>query len=262
MSNNTNTNEPKKPMQLDVTIPEKFDKLAATTLETTQRLAKRINKLFSAVFVDYHGSIIYCTSGNGNVNPNQQFMVELHFKPLAAGSINPNEDRVRAFKPINEGAVNTGNIVEGLKSIYGNLRTSAKFELTEEAAQILSEFMLPGINNGKNVDMWDPSTYNSVKFEYVDNPQFGQSPIMCKVAALDLIRLIAKMYGRKSETGKRVEYGIIPYGPVTPLNNQMVQNTANWRVLIMQIDAEKTFDLASEFGIIPAGNGGSVVTGF
>lgn len=256
------TNETKKPLQLDVQTPEKFEKLAATTIETTQRLAKRINKLFSSAFVDYHGSVVYCTAGNGNVAPNQQFMVELHFKPLAAGSVRPDEDRVRAFKPVNETTANTTDILAGLKNIYGNMRSSSKFELTEEGAQILSEFMLPGVDNGKNVDPWKPSTFASVKAEYMDNPQFGQSPIMVKIAALDLIRLIAKIYGRKNEAGKRVEYGVIPYGPVTPMNNQMVQSTANWRVLIMQIDSEKTLDLASEFGIIPAGNGGSVVTGF
>lgn len=257
-----NTTETKKPLQLEITTPEKFDKLAATTLETTQRLAKRINKLFSSAFVDYHGSVVYCTAGNGNVAPNQQFMVELHFKPVAAGSIHPSEDRVRAFKPIAETSAGTEDIVAGIKNIYGNLRTSSKFELTSEGAQILSEFVLPGVDNGKNVDPWKPSSFNTIKAEYVDTPQYGQSPIMVKVCGLDLIRLIAKIYGRKNEAGKKVEYGVIPYGPVTPLNNQMVQNTANWRVLIMQIDAEKTFDLASEFGIIPAGNGGSVITGF
>ena len=188
-------------------------------------------------------------------------MVELHFKPMAAGSINDSDGRVRAFRPIEEGAA-SDDIVAGLKSIYGSMRTSAKFELTSEAAQILSEFMLPGTDNGKNVDPWKPSSYNTVKAEYVDTPQYGQSPIMVRISGLDLIKIIRKIYGGKSEAGKKVEYGLIPYGPVTPnINNQMVQSNANWRVMIMQIDAEKTFDLASEFGIIPAGNGGTVITG-
>lgn len=259
MSNNTTEN--KKPLQLEITTPEKFEKLASTTLETTQRLAKRINKLFSAAFVDYHGSVVTCTAGNGNVALNQQFMVELHFKPVAVGQAE-SDGRVRAFKPIEEGTVGT-DIIAGLKNIYGSMRTSARFELTSEGAQILSEFMLPGTDNGKNVDPWKASSFDTVKAEYVDTPQYGQSPIMVRITALDLNKLIRKIYGNKSEAGKKVEYGVIPYGPVTPnINNQMVQNNANWRVMIMQIDAEKTFDLASEFGIIPAGNGGTVITGF
>lgn len=259
MSNNTT--ETREPMQLNVIEHEKFEKLASTTMETTQRLAKRINKFFSAGFADYYGSTVVCTAGNGNVNPNQQFMVELHFRPMTAGSINPNDKRVRAFKPIEES--NTGDdIVSGLKSFWGSMRTSSKFQLTEEGAQILAEFILPGVNNGTNVDPWKPSTFATIKSEYVDTPQFGQSPVMVKVSAIDLIKLIRKIYGTKTEDGKRVDYGVIPYGPVTPnINNQMVQNSANWRVLIMQINADKTFDLASEFGLIPSGNGGTVITG-
>lgn len=256
MSNTNNKNE--KPMQLDVTETEKFEKLAATTMETTQRLAKRINKLFSTAFADYHGSVVYCTAGNGNTNPNQQFMVELHFKPVYANDVVTPDGRVRAFVPVEQNAAN-GDIVAGIKNVWGTWRTSARFKLTDEAAQILSEFIVPGVN----IDPWKPSSYDQLKSEYQDNQMYGQSPVMVKISGLDLIKLIKKIYGYKNEAGKRVDYGVIPYGPVTPLNNQMVQNTANWRVMIMQIDQEKTFDLASEFGLIPANNGGgTVVTGF
>lgn len=256
---NNQTQETKKPMYIQVTEHQKFEKLASTTMETTQRIAKRINALFLPVFADYHGAVVYSTAGNGNVNPNQQFMVELHFKPMALGSV-PSDGRVRAFKPIEEGTAKS-DVVAGLKNIYGSLRTSAKFQLTEEASQILSEFMLPGIN----VDPFKPSTFDACKAEYLDTPQYGQTPIMVKVLQLDLTKLIRKIYGSKSEEGKRVDYGIIPYGPVMPtMNNQMqAVSVANWRVVIMQIDAEKTFDIASEFGLIPSGNGsaGPIVTG-
>lgn len=259
----SNTTENKKPLLLEITNPEKFEKIASTTMETTQRLAKRINKLFSSAFVDYHGSVVYCNAGNGNVAANQQFMVELHFKPVALGSVPSGDQRVRAFKPIEEGTTDGTDIIAGLKNIYGNMRTSAKFELTSEAAQILSEFMLPGVDNGKPVDPWKPSSYNGVKAEYQDSPMYGNSPIMTSISGLDLTKLIRKIYGSKSEFGTRVDYGVIPYGPVTPnINNQMVQNAANWRVMVMQIDANKTLDLASEFGIIPAGNGANIVTGY
>lgn len=259
MSNQNNNNEKRKPMYLEITQPEKFEKLAATSLETTQRLAKRINKLFSTAFVDYYGAAIYCMAGNGNVAPNQQFVVELHFKPVEVGTINPNDSRVRAFKPIGETSPKS-DIVSNLKSIYGNFRTSAKFQLTNDAAEILSEFMLPGTE----VNAFKPESYDRYKAEYIDQPQFGNSPVMVKIMNLDLTKLIKKIYGSKNEDGKRVDYGIIPYGPVSPnMNNTMVQSNANWRVVIMQIESEKTFDLASEFGLIPASNGsnGPIITG-
>lgn len=257
MSENTNNKE-RKPMFIEVTEPQKFEKLASTTLETTQRLAKRINKLMSTVFADYYGAVVYCTAGNGNVAPYQQFMVEVHFKPLPAGAVNPSDSRIRAFKPVDE-AKNTKDVVSTLKSIYGTLRTSAKFELTKEAAEILSEFMMPNMN----INAFDPNSYNNFKAEYVDNTHFGAAPAMVKIVNLDLTKLVKKIYGYKNEDGKKVDYGVIPYGPVTPnINNQMVQNNANWRVIIMQIEAEKAFDLAAEFGLIPVGNGsvGPVVT--
>lgn len=259
MSNNQNT-EPRKPMFLEIVEPEKFDSIARTTFETTQRLAKRINKLFSTAFVDYHGSVIYNVAGNGNATFNQQFMVEIHFKPLTVGSVAPNDTRVRAFKPIDESAGDKSNVLAGVKSIYNNFRSTAKFELTAEGAEILSEFMLPGVK----VDPFKPSTYDPLKAEYVDTPQYGQSPIMVKITSLDIIKLIKKIYGNKNEAGNRVDYGIIPYGPVAPLNNAnpMVQSSANWRLQILQINADKTFDMASEMGLIPTGAGSAgIVTG-
>ena len=259
MSNNNQT-EPRKPMYLEITEPEKFDGIARTTFETTQRLAKRINKLFSTAFVDYHGSVIYNNAGNGNATFNQQFMVEIHFKPLTVGSIAPNDTRVRAFKPVDENVGDKSNVLQGVKSIYNNFRSTSKFQLTEEAAEILSEFILPGVK----IDPFKPSTYDSIKAEYVDTPQYGQAPVMVKIINLDLIKLIKKIYGNKNESGNRVDYGIIPYGPVAPLNNAnvMVQSSANWRLQILQINADKTFDMASEMGIIPTGSGSAgIVTG-
>ena len=257
MSNNQN--ETRKPMRLEIVEPEKFDSLARTTFETTQRLAKRINKLFSTAFADYHGSVVYSLAGNGNVAAYQQFMVELHFKPLTAGSVSPDDQRVRAFKPIDEAAGDKSNVLVGVKSIYNNYRSTAKFQLTEEAAEILSEFMLPGVN----VDPFKPSSYDGLKAEYVDNVQFGQAPVMVKIINLDLVKLIKKIYGNRNEDGNRVDYGIIPYGPVAPnMNNVAAQNSANWRVAIMQINADKTFDVASEMGIIPVNAGSAgIVTG-
>lgn len=251
--------ETRKPLRIEITQPEKFEKLAATTMETTQKLAKRINKLFSVAFADFYGSAVYCTAGNGNVAPYQQFMVELHFKPMTMGSLAPNDTRVRAFKPIEEGTVKS-DVVAGLKSIYGNFRSTSKFELTSDAAEILSEFVLPGVN----IDPFKSSSFDQLKAEYQDAPQFGQSPIMVKITGIDLSKLIKKIYGSKNEDGKPIDYGVIPYGPVAPtVNNQMVQNNMNWRVVIMQIDKEKTFDIGSEFGLIPAGNGSMapIVTG-
>lgn len=257
MSNsNTNTTEKRQPMYIEITQPERFEALAATTMETTQRLAKRINKLFSTAFADYYGAAIYCMAGNGNVGP--QFSVEVHFKPIEVGSLGPDDGRVRAFKPIEEDTPKS-DVVANIKKIYGSFRTSARFAMTPEAAEILSEFMI----NGTGIDPFNIQTYDRYKAEYVDNATFGQTPAMVKVSNLDLSKLIRKIYGNRNDEGKKVDYGVIPYGPVAPTANAAMNSTANWRVIIMQIEAEKTFDLATEFGLIPASNGGvgPIVTG-
>lgn len=255
-----NSSESRKPMYLQVTEVQPFEKMAETTMETTQKLAKRINALFSSAFSDYHGAAVICTAGNGNVAPNQQFVVELHFRPVAAGSLPASDNRVRAFRPIEEGTGKT-DLIANIKNIYSTYRSSAKFQMTEEAAEILSEFMAPGIN----IDPFKPGSYDQFKAEYQDTAMYGQAPIMVRITGIDLNRLIKKIYGGKNENGKRVDYGIIPYGPVVPtMNNPMVNAaSSNWRVIIMRVDAEKTFDAASEFGLIPAANGGlgPVVTG-
>lgn len=251
------SNETKKPMQLEVTAFENFDTLAKLTVEETMKLAKRVNKLFTSAFVDYHGSVIHFVPGQGNTMPWQQFIVELHFKPITAGSVPANETRVRAFKPIEE---NKGDdLVSGLKNIYGTMRTSARFQLTAEAAQILSEFMIPGTN----IDPWKPETFNQFKAEYQDQVLYGQSPAMIKITGLSLIALVRKIYGTKNEEGQRVEYGVSPMGPVSNnANNPMVQSTANWRVQILQVVEGKAYEVASSMGLVPAGGGGAIVTGF
>lgn len=252
----SNANNEKKPMQLEVTSFENFDKLATMSVEETAKLAKRINKLFHTAFVDYHGSVIHFVPGQGNVQPWQQFMVELHFKPVSVGTVPAGETRVRAFRPIEERKGD--DILSGLKNIYGTMNSSERFQMTEEAAQILSEFMI----SGTNVDPWKPETYKQFKAEYQDQVLFGQSPVMIKITGLSLIALIRKIYGTKNESGQRVEYGIAPMGPVAAINNPMAQSTANWRVQIMQIVGDKTYELASSMGFVPAGNNGAVVVGF
>lgn len=262
MSNSTITSLPteaaevKTPCRIHVDQPEKFDQLVSTALETTQKLAKRINALMHTAFVDYKGCVIYTNPGNGNVNPNNVFAVELHFKPVDASAVSMTETRKRAFRPIEE-SVNKQDIVANLQSIYGK-NGSSKFEMTIEASQILSEFML----NGLGIEENKPATYDRFKFEFQDNQTFGfgAPSIAIKVAGLDIIKLIKKIYGSRSENGKKLEYIINPLGPVVPMGNQQVNASSNWRVAIMQLDTDNVFETATEFGFANAGMG-PVVTG-
>lgn len=249
-------NENKKLLLLETVEAEPFEKLASTTIETTQKLGKRINKIFSDAFVDYHGCYIYCMPGNNNIQPWQQFAIELHFKPITLGGAVTGNGKIRAFKPIEE--AKSDDIVHGLKAYWRTMTTSKRFEMTEEAAQILSEFMIPEAN----IDPWNPNSYDHVKFEYQDQSPYVQTPAMVKVTGLNILALVKKIYGNKTEDGKYTEYGVTPYAPVNQnvYANQPLQSAVNWNIVIMQLDVDKIRDTASELGIIsPAGGATSQI---
>ena len=253
----TENNNKKEPLVIEVTELQEFGPVIdSTAIMTTQKLAKRINKLFNEVFADYHGSVVNYIPGNGNVNPNQAFVVELHFKPVPLGAVSPTDDRVRAFKPIEESTPK--DVIAGIKNIYGSMRSSSKFQMTEEASQLLAEFMTYGVN----VDPFKPSSYDNLKHEYMIPGTYGNHSVAIKVLGFDLLKLIKKIYGAKKD-GKRVDYTITPHSPMNPTANTTVNGLVNWRVVVKQLVSDNVYDTASEMGIIPAdANNGMVVTGF
>ena len=258
MSNNQNNT--KLPKRIEVLEPETLEVFASTALITTQQLGKRINKLFSTAFVDYFGCVVYRLTGQGNQNMNQQFMVELHFKPLSAGAVDPNETKVRAFKPVTENTDGPA-LLNGLRSIYAPYTQSTNFEITQDGAEILSEFMFTGL-----VDPFKPASYKGCVQEYQSAPTWsGNGPIMIRVMQLDLAKLVKKIYGYKSKEGTKLEYSVTPHLPVNGANfqNANVPGNANWWVMITPIDVDKMTDTASKLGFIPVGNGADgVITGF
>ena len=260
MSNqNNNTRFPKR---IEVLEPEKLETFASSALMTTQQLAKRINKLFSTAFVDYYGCVIYRVTGQGNMNFNQQFSVELHFKPLDAGAVNPSDNRVRAFKPVTENSNNPA-LLNGLRAIYPSQNQTTKFEITQDGSEILSEFMLSGL-----IDPFKPASYRGSIAEYQTGPSYmgmGSGPIMIRVMQLDLTKLVKKIFGSKSKENTKLEYSVVPHMPVNGANyqNANVPGTANWWVMITPIDVDKMTETASQLGFIPVGNGvEGVITGY
>ena len=257
MSNNQNNT--RLPKRIEVLEPETLEVFASTALITTQQLAKRVNKLFSTAFVDYYGCVIYRLTGQGNQNMNQQFMVELHFKPLNAGAVDPSDSRVRAFKPVTENTDGPA-LLNGLRSIYAPYTQSTNFEITQDGSEILSEFMFTGL-----VDPFKPASYKGAVQEYQTAPSYmGNGPIMIRVQQLDLAKLVKKIYGYKSKEGTKLEYSVAPHLPVNGANfqNANIPGNANWWVMITPIDVDKMTETASQLGFIPAGNGADgVITG-
>ena len=257
------SNQNNKPLRLVVEETEKLEIVSGTAIETTLRLGKRINKLFLSAFSDYVGCHISVNTGNGAVNMNQMFMVELHFKPLPAGAIDPNDKRVRAFKPMNEAFVNNAGMVDiysGLQQIYWNqtASNSKKYAMSENAAQILSEFMIA------RVDPWKPESYDMYLKQYSSGPAYSNGPEMMKLVCVDLTKLIRKIYGRFDEDKNELEYTVIPFRPVNNFagGNPIMQGNANWYVNITPINVNKLKELAVEMGMAATNMDSQIITGY
>lgn len=259
MSNNQNK---KERLRIVMDETEKLEVVGSCAIETTVKIGKRINKMFLSTFSDYVGCHISRNMGNGAMNMNQQFIVELHFKPLQAGAVAPGDNRVRAFKPITEVENNNGgSIYSDLQRIYQpfNSANSKNFTITDSAAQILSEFMIG------RVDPFDPKTYDQHMHEYHDAPAYmNKGPLALKLVNLDLTKLVRIIYGNKDEDGNKLEYGVVPFRPVNNFNyaNQYMMANANWYVNITPINVNKLNELMVEMGMASAGVENNIITGY
>lgn len=247
---NQNNNKKKEILKIVVDEHEKFDNLVDSMYSTTQVLSKSINKLMSSVFEDYYGCVI---------NPNMQnpaaLDVALYFKPVMSES---GDDRYRAFKPIGEKSSNNDSLMTKLAAIQNRMNTSDTFAMTQEAAELLNEFY-PAWYNIKAT----PESYKKANAicEVADRQGFNMVPL-CRVAGMDIIRLVSKIYGWKNDDNEAVEYSVQPVRPVSGAQPRPGDNSAlNWIIAITRISKVQLDKLANEVGFISNNNGLNIYTG-
>jgi hypothetical protein len=230
VQNNQSSNQPyREPLRIVVDEPEEFKGILRSDITTTERLSKKVNRLFNAVFNDYIGCSIV---------PNQfgTLQLSLFFKDNGLKG-----DKYNAFVPVGTAISKNSGIIQKI-DIMSRRQSSRKYEMTPEARELLSEFfMIP--NNQKEVN------WNQVTLEEVEPNNMGMI-IYNKIINMDLNRVVKKIFGGKVE-GSRVDYQIIPMKPISTGIPGVSNMSLNYMISIQQLDVNLVNELASSQGIIP-----------
>lgn len=219
-----------QPVTLRVEEPEEFDGLIKSKIITSIELAKKINSLFRPTFSDFEG----CT-----LMPDQSgmFQVSLYFKDKG----NPGPAQIKNISSI---MVNTNGKSDVMARItnMNRINSSKKYDLTEQTKQALTEFMFNGvINYNKNSVNWGQCVT-----EASENAYNGYS-IFVRVANLDIMKIIKKIYGNKIN-GSNVEYQM---SIIRPTNGQINTPNANFLINISQLNTKQVEKLCYEIGMVP-----------
>lgn len=188
---------------------ESFNNVISTSTVTSTSLEKTISELFGSTFADYEGCKIMPVG--------ETLKCKLYFKPVPTKGDGLYAVKVRgedvAFKKRSSliDVVNTVNM----------LSTSKQFELEDIAKEILAEFLIiPDAvvvdrfseELGKTVKVRLPKNWNVYTEEITDviNGTRFQNPYL--VVTLDLIPIVAKLYGKKDpdEVDEYASRGAIP----------------------------------------------------
>ena len=232
---------------------QEFNDVIATATLTSYQLEEKIAELFASTFVDFEGCKIMPIG--------DQLKCKLYFKPdfnkgeglyavkVKGENIAPNKKRV--------------NFAEFVNTV--NMMSSAKqFELEPIAKDILAEFLVlrptdvkvearMNTELGKEVNIRLPKNWNAYTEEINDvvaGTRF-QTPYLA--VSLDLIPIVAKMYGKKDpdEVEALAGRGIIPrdrYQYAVNIVKVLDANMNKFILEIRRIDIKVMNDLSQSIG--------------
>ena len=212
-----NNNVPKL-AQITLEEYESFNNVIATATVASTSLEKKIAELFSSTFADFEG----CKIVPMGVPGGETLKCKLYFKPC----FTKGEDGLYAVKvkgedlsPNRKKSVPLVDIVNTVNM----LAASKQFDLEDIAKELLAEFLIIAPDATKIEDRYNedlgkvvkvrlPKNWNSHIEEITDtvNGTRFQNPYL--VVNLDLIPIVAKLYGKKDSDEIRVfsERGAIP----------------------------------------------------
>lgn len=208
-----NTNVPNL-AQITLDEHESFNNVISTSTLTSSDLEKTIAELFGSTFVDFEG----CKIVPMGVQGQETLKCKLYFKPHMSKG-----DGLYAVKVRGEAAANPKSkfsLIDVVNTV-NMLSTSKQFDLEDLAKELLAEFLIIGDATlvdrynpelGKVVKVRLPKNWNNYVSEIADtvgNTRF-QNPYL--VVTLDLIPIVAKLYGKKDpdEVESLSARGIVP----------------------------------------------------
>ena len=238
MSNKTVTNKPETAVEDKIKIamdPVDFAANVKSKLITTWALGERvIGPLFRSVFSDYEGCLVKFEMG--------RLTAELYFN-----STRPeDENKYRAVQLIGGiGESGKGTMEQKIKRL-NNMFKPNKYELTEEAKELLIDFMPRNLinPNSKTVNWQQQLTEITETVSYNTAAQH----IYVKLDNIDIIQVLRTVYGTREEDSP-VDYTINAI-------RQVGGNTNNPNMLIniARLNVNETSKIANEIGIQPSVN--------
>lgn len=211
-------NETKKLPQLaQIKVDEKetFNDVISTSTLTSTDLEKKISNFFGSTFVDFEG----CKIVSKQINGQEVLKCQAFFKPCPTKG-----DGLYAVKVRGENTTSPKSNNFGIRDVVNNinmLSKSKQFELEDLAKELLAEYII--VQNPKIVERYSPELKKPVKVGLPSNWDLYvgevsdtvghtrlQNPYL--VVTLDLIPIVAKLYGKKDpdEIDALSERGIIP----------------------------------------------------
>lgn len=275
-NNNVPTGENSTPKlaQIELTEAVKFNNIIDTATVTSSELEKTIAELFGSIFVDFEGCKIELVQQQGQRQP-ETLKCKLYFKPATVKG-----DGVYAVKSRGEYSSNKGKSkVPNLSDVVNTVNTysnTKQIELEDMAKELLSEFLIIPIPDSKTVYRYNeelrkevpvrlPKNWNAFTAEVSDPTvnQHLQNPYL--VVILDLLPLVAKLYGKKDpkEVKTLAARGIVPKDryqysvSIAKVLNAMMRS---YILEIKRIDIKALNDLANSIGYGSAPGGGILMT--
>lgn len=236
----TITNKPETAIDEKIKIamdPIDFTANVKSKLTTTFALGEKvIGPLFRSVFSDYEGCLVKFEMG--------RLTAELYFNAARP----TDESKYRAVQMIGGGDINDDNKATMEQKIkrLNNMFKPNKYELTEDAKELLIDFMSRNVinHNSKTVNWQQQLT------EITENVSYNVAAqnIYVKLDNIDIIQILRTVYGVREDESP-VDYSISAIRQVGGTST-----TPNMLINIARLNVNETSKIANEIGIQPSTN--------
>lgn len=243
-------------------------------LITSYKLSKYINTLFSQIFVDYSGCIVYTDQSNQNgiamLNNNHPVQLELYF--VTEYSKPENDNRIQAFEHIRDSVKHQFNTGEGrtnfLEKAIGHNATITQnktYMITKDAIDIIApllwnEYMYKLSNNPQATEF----AKRGITVESTIPKQSGnfynpapQTIVYNIIRFTDVNSILQILFSKKDD---EFVYNVVPVKPLSQIGYQFPNQDRKWLFMIYRINQKNLYDMCNEIGQFNSTNGLNIYT--
>lgn len=218
----TNVNENNKKVWINTMQPLNFYTAKEITYTSTTELARKMNFMFKNTFSDCEG----CTLVSDGVNKLELLVYFNH-------AVDNGVDKIKGIEPVQKAKARS--IAEQLNN-FGPRFSKNAFELTQDAKDILSRFVMGNRNN---------INWNSYVREQTLQQGYKQS-IVVVIQGLSVISVIEQLFGRFIDN-ERVEYAVFIE---KALGYSIGGTTSNYQIRIERAYVENAKLIGEQLGVL------------